>query len=61
MTALILVAFFSCIDCLISYRCSDGNCISVSLLCDFHLDCLHGEDEECCEYLTNLTSSAFIV
>lgn len=35
------------------FLCSEGRCISSHLLCDFHPDCLHGDDEtdcgkECC-------------
>ena len=51
------MALFSWMDssdqyCFIFCRCSDGQCISVSLLCDYYPDCIHGEDEDCCEYLT---------
>ena len=38
-----------CQDILFICRCADGRCISVSLLCDYHDDCVKGEDENCCK------------
>ena len=35
----------SCIHQLFS--CSDGKCVVISVLCDFHVDCIDGEDEDC--------------
>lgn len=29
------------------FSCSDGTCVSISVLCDFHVDCIDGEDEDC--------------
>ena len=31
-----------------TYQCSDGQCIPISLYCDFRKDCLDGSDEQNC-------------
>ena len=30
------------------YRCGNGKCVSVSVLCDHHDDCSDSSDEDCC-------------
>lgn len=29
------------------FRCRDGKCLDISLVCDHHVDCLEREDEDC--------------
>ena len=37
---------FLCHSC---FSCSDGECVDISVLCDYHVDCQGGEDENCGE------------
>ena len=39
----------------VSYRCGNGICVSVSVLCDHHDDCLDHSDEDCCTLVNFLT------
>ena len=39
-----------------SFQCSDGSCISLSLLCNFQIDCKDGEDEITCGNYSSMPS-----
>ena len=41
------------------YTCSDGSCIQISQVCDFIVDCAHGEDEYCGNDLVNFITAAY--
>ena len=41
-------AMTTCIFVFFCYRCGNGKCVSVSVLCDHHDDCSDSSDEDCC-------------
>ena len=45
----VMMAMFSIIACPpYSFTCTNGMCVSMSLLCDFKMDCQDGSDENHC-------------